>query len=565
MDFPWSGIFDKVSHSTLRVSGRSGSEELSGSMDSMSSSKIIDIRQKKQPMKKISLFIIFIVVASVAVTGFWVYQRYIKSGTTGQLTFTVTRGDLAELVRARGEVVSQKEYNMEFPYAGTVEQVYVQEGEQVGRGDPLAKLDTRDLELELGRLTAIRAQNQANLEKLEVGETTETIRVSESKVAGDRVAVENAKKGLIDALNDAYTKADDGVRNKVDPIFTNPRSAPQLNFSASDQQVEVDLIALRSRLETQFAIWQVSLAAVSVSGDLTAYDAAAQENLSIARSICDKATLALNNLVSSGNLTQTTIDTWRTNVSAGRTLVSTAIANLTVAREALKTAQASLDYDEQALSLTRAGTRAEDIAAARAKVEETENQIAATRDKIAKSTLRAPAAARVMKVHLERKEIANIGTAALTLSISAQKVQADISELDIGKIREDDGNVVALSFDAFPGEEYIGRVASIEPQVVVKDSDKYFRLNVFFDVATSSTNIIRTGMSTDLIITTAAKQGVLKVPEIAVYKRNKQRFVKLLENGVPTEAEVNVGISDGESVEIIGGLLEGQTIVVAEG
>jgi multidrug efflux pump subunit AcrA (membrane-fusion protein) len=515
-------------------------------------------------MKRVTLYLIIIVAVSAVVTGFWVYERYVKSDTTNQITFTVTRGDLTELVRARGEVVSQKEYNMEFPNAGTVEQVYVTEGEEVNRGDPLMKLDTRDLEIELTRLTAVRAQNEASLQKLEAGETPEDLSVSESKVTGDRAAVEDAEKALMDSLNDAYARADDAIRNKVDPIFINPRTNTQLAFTTTDAQAEIDLESLRSRLESQFAAWQASLAAMSTSSDLSAYEAAAQVNLSLARTVCDKATLALNNVVAGGNLTQTTIDTWRANISAGRTSLGTAITNLTAAREALRTAQATLDYDERALVSKQAGSRAEDIASARAKVEETANQIAAVEDKIAKATLRAPAAARVMKVYLERKEVSNAGTTALTLSISDQKVQADISELDIGKIREDDGNPVTIEFDAFPDEFYVGRVASVEPQVVVKDGDKYFRLNVFFDRATSSEHIIRTGMSADLVITTAEKQGVLKIPELAVYKRGKQRFVKVLENGVPTEVEVETGISDGESVEIVEGLTEGQTVVVTE-
>lgn len=516
-------------------------------------------------MKKVSLYLALLVAVSVAVTAFWVYQRYVRSDAAARLTFTVERGDIEEAVQARGEVVSQKEFTMEFPFAGTVEQVYVKEGEKVSRGDPLAKLDTKDQELEFKRLEAIRAQNEANLRKLEAGETPQDISVSESKVEGARTAAENAQKTFAEVITDSFTKADDAIRNKIDPLFINPGTSPQLVFTASNPQVEVDLESLRLSMESKFASWQSSLATLTVASDLTPYNAEAQANLSLVRAIHDKATLALNNLTAVGTLSQTTIDAWRAGVSAGRTTVSAAVTNLTAAREAFRAAQTNLEYEERALASKRAGTRVEDLAAARAKVEETENQIAAAEEKIAKATLRAPAAARVMNISLERREMSNPGTTAMTLSISEQKVQADISELDIGKIKEGDGNAATIEFDAFPDEPYTGRVVSVEPQAVVKDGDKYFRLNVFFDRATSSEHIIRTGMSADLVIKTSFRQGVLKVPELAVYKRNKQRFVKVLENGVPTEVEVKVGISNGESVEIISGLSEGQIVVVSEG
>ena len=74
---------------------------------------------------------------------------------------------------------------------------------------------------------------------------------------------------------------------------------------------------------------------------------------------------------------------------------------------------------------------------------------------------------------------------------------------------------------------------------------------------------IRSGMSADLEILISSKDSALKIPELVVYKRNDKEFVIVFEEGRNKEAEVETGISDGESIEIIKGLVEGQTVVVS--
>jgi len=85
-------------------------------------------------MRKISYYVIAVVVAGVAVTSFYVYQRYFKTVEQSFLYFTVDRGDIQEAIKVRSEVVAQKEFELEFPVSGTVEAVYVRDGETESSG-----------------------------------------------------------------------------------------------------------------------------------------------------------------------------------------------------------------------------------------------------------------------------------------------------------------------------------------------------------------------------------------------------------------------------------------------
>lgn len=516
-------------------------------------------------MRKISLYLAVVVILGTMLTGYWVYSRYFSKTTIDELTLKAEKGDIQSIVSARGEVISQKEFNLEFPYSGIVEKIYVQDGDKVQTGDPLIKLETQELDLDLARLRAVLQQAEANLRKLQAGATLEDENVSRANVASARAALESAKASLVATITDAYTRSDDAVRNKVDPLFNNPRSAPQLSFTIGDQQLKTDIEALRLALEAKLNTWSDSLKSVDASQDLTTLTQNANANLTLVRALCDKATILLNMLTANAQLAQTTIDAWRVNVSAGRLAVGLAVTALSAAEEKVSGAQSALSIAQNQLSLKQAGTREEEIAAAKAQVDEVNSEIAATQDKIAKATLSAPASAIVTKVNLEQKEVFMPGSSAISLSVDALKLQSDISELDIGKLRMNGGLDVNITFDAFPDYAYQGKLLSIDAKEIIKEGDTFYRANIFFDpaIAQKDGNIVRTGMSADLKIIGEVRKNAIKISGIAVYKKGDKSYVRVVDNQTLTETEVKTGISDGESIEIIQGLKEGQFVRVS--
>lgn len=474
--------------------------------------------------------------------------------------FKVEQGSIQEVVRARGEAVAQKDFDLEFPFSGIVEKVAAQEGQRVNQGDLLMKLETTDFKLEIKQLEAIRAQRQANLNKLIAGATPEDINVYKTKVKNAEISLTDAKTNFVDKLQDAYTKSDDAVRNRIDQFLSSPRSSnPQLNFNA-EAQLESEIENGRVNIETILVFWEASLTKLSVNSDLAFYFDAAKRNLTQVKYLLDKSALAVNGAIPSVTLTQTTIDSWKSDVSTGRTNVNTATVNLTAAEEKLKTAESNLALAQNELALKEAKTRNEDIEIAEAQIKETQSQIAVLEEKIKKSALYSPTLARVTKIWLETREVFRPGQAAVSLAASGHKIQADVSELEIGKISENNGNEALIRFDAFPGQDLKGKVVFIEPREIIKEGDKYYRVNVFVEPHNLE---VRFGMTADLIIYISFKENVLKIPELAVYKEDDKKFVKILDGNIQRAIEIETGISDGESIEIISGLQAGQTIMVS--
>lgn len=515
---------------------------------------------------KISYYVVAVVVAGVAVTSLFIYQRYIKTAPQPFLYFTADRGDIQESIKVRSEVVAQKEYNLEFPLSGTVQAVYVKDGQTVASGQPLMKLDTKDLVIQASQLSAVVAQRKADLAKLVAGATAQDISVSESKLASATAALKEAQASLVDKVRDSYTKCDDAIRTKTDELFTNPRSTNPVLAVYAGGTVTNDLNAARATIETMLNDWNIGLADIATAPGLPLYVGAAERNTALVSTFLNTLSPVVANLSPTPTLSQATIDAYKTDVSAARAEVNTAIANLSAAKEKYTLADANVTLSEQELALTKAPARSEDIRIAQARVSEAQGQLAAVEEQIAKTTLTAPVAGKVSKVHYEIGEIFRPGAPALSMETSGYKIQADVSELDIAQVTE--GGDVRIALDAFPKQEFTGTVASVDAQAIIKTEDKYYRVNIIFDAGGAA---IRPGMSADATILSSIRKGVLRVPELAVYTDDTGKYVKALLPGITKatsdasfqKTPVETGISDGNFVEIASGISEGQTVVVS--
>jgi RND family efflux transporter MFP subunit len=312
-------------------------------------------------------------------------------------------------------------------------------------------------------------------------------------------------------------------------------------------------------IENNFIVWQGLLAGLTNENLTETAEKIGVYSAGI-RNFLDQLANAVNALSSSPSVTATTISTYRSDISSARSAVNTSITNLTAALEGVRDAESALALATSELNLKTSGTRAEDVATARAQVAEAESDLASARDKIRKATLTAPIEARVMKIDVKKGETLTAGESAIMLAASQNKIQADVSELDIVKIPEEGGAETRITFDAFPDLTFTGKVVSIEPKEIIKDGDTYYRVNFYFEAGDAP---IRSGMSSDLEVKVAEKANVLVIPDYAIYKKNGKSFVKVDADGKEEEVAISTGISNGELTEVIDGLLEGQKVIVS--
>jgi HlyD family secretion protein len=157
---------------------------------------------------------IAIIAATVVILILIVYGISKNSGSKYQFV-TVARGTITEEVDVTGNTTPVQSLDLAFQSGGTIAAVYKYAGDTVGAGQPVARLDTSNLQAQLAQAQASVDAAQATLEKLQAGATPQDVQVSQSALAATQQTLANTYTGIPDALTTAFAKANDAIRNQI--------------------------------------------------------------------------------------------------------------------------------------------------------------------------------------------------------------------------------------------------------------------------------------------------------------------------------------------------------------
>ncbi len=162
--------------------------------------------------------------------------------------------------------------------------------------------------------------------------------------------------------------------------------------------------------------------------------------------------------------------------------------------------------------------------------------------------------------------------------LTQMQVNADVSESDIGQVREE--QVARFSVDAYPDRVFEGRVRQ------VRNSPMSIQNVVTYDVVIDIDNgdlSLRPGMTATVTLITDTKMDVLKVPLRALRFRPRQtdpleRVAKRVgdsasahksrlwtpdDEGLPSPVSIDTGVRNDEHVEVVSGeISEGDEVVM---
>lgn len=154
------------------------------------------------------------------------------------------------------------------------------------------------------------------------------------------------------------------------------------------------------------------------------------------------------------------------------------------AQSELNLAEESLEQAKQQLELDLQGGEEEDIAVAEANVAIRQAELDDVREELANTTIRAPIAGRVLTRPVEIGTAVASGTSGNTGGtvvatigdMSTLYIQARIDETDLGRVSL--GMSCRVSFDAYPGLIWPGKLKKIYPQGETADSGTRFPVDV---------------------------------------------------------------------------------------
>lgn len=477
-------------------------------------------------------------------------------------TYTVSKGDITEKVSVTGKIKPVKYVDLGFERSGRIAQIYRKDGSAVAKGDALIRLENDDMYANVLQAQATLAVEQATLDQLKKGARDESIAVSETKVRSAETSLAEAKKNLGNAVQDAFTKSDDAVRNQVDDLFSNPRSSSPLLVVNADIQLKTNVEWERFAIEKALIDWENALAEDTLSETILSVDSV-HNNLDMVQSFLNDMSLIVNDLKPISGLSSTVIDTYKAGILAARTNVHTAITNLNTSEEKLSTAQSALEVASQELVLVQAPATQEDIAAQEARVQSANSQVANTQAQLRKTVLTAPFSGVVTKQDARVGEIISTGVPIVSLvSDSAFQIELFIPEADIAKVSV--GDTAEFTLDAYTDDVMLeGEVSSIESAETVVEGVSTYKTLVSF---TDTKSIVRSGMTANVDIITETKHAVRTVPARALQFGDTGSYLRVLhDDGTVEKRNVLTGIRNTAGfVEITNGVSEGDVIIVFE-
>lgn len=136
-----------------------------------------------------------------------------------------------------------------------------------------------------------------------------------------------------------------------------------------------------------------------------------------------------------------------------------------------------------------------------------------------------------------------------TVRLVANVVEKDLKELE-------SGNSARVEVDAFPGENFMGRIARVSP--VLDPATRTAPIEI--EIPNVSFRL-KPGMYARVGITTHTKKDALVLPSAAVVDLGGRRGVFQLQNQVAVFRTVQVGSEQGTVVEITAGLKDGDEVI----
>ncbi len=133
-----------------------------------------------------------------------------------------------------------------------------------------------------------------------------------------------------------------------------------------------------------------------------------------------------------------------------------------------------------------------------------------------------------------------------------------VDEIDVGKLRE--GMTAAIHIGALPSDTLSGELYFISPKS--RDKDNAIVFDIKIRITDQAGVALRAGYSANADIVIRSKKDVPTLPERLVTFRNDSSFVK-----IPNEADslidhpIEVGLSDGLTLEVASGLAVGDSVV----
>jgi RND family efflux transporter MFP subunit len=178
---------------------------------------------------------------------------------------------------------------------------------------------------------------------------------------------------------------------------------------------------------------------------------------------------------------------------------------------------------------------------------------------LADASLTSPIDGTVLTIGLDVGEtVGGYQQVATVADTGSLRVNANVDEIDVGRVTA--GQAVTVTLDAYPGVTMPGKIDEIAPGATQSQGSTDYQATVSF--VPGKGVVPREGMAANVDITAQRKDNVLLLPNRAFETVGNRQYVTLQQNGTTSTVEVQTGLSNNSSTEVLSGLSEGQVVVL---
>ena len=153
----------------------------------------------------------------------------------------------------------------------------------------------------------------------------------------------------------------------------------------------------------------------------------------------------------------------------------------------------------------------------------------------------------------------NVANGSLLLTLESSKdivIRFSVSKYDIENIEEGQSATVKIK-----NKEYIGKVDRID-RMTSRDAGQTSNVGMEIKLDAPDDDIIL-GLEAKAVIDTVSIDNVLQIPKGAVYSDTNGEYVYVLRDKKAVKVDVEVGAYNSEMIEIVSGLNESDTVIIA--
>ena len=190
----------------------------------------------------------------------------------------------------------------------------------------------------------------------------------------------------------------------------------------------------------------------------------------------------------------------------------------------------------------------------RLQIEMQEKVLAVKENALSKMTIRAPSAGIILSISGKVGEKVNTDRLLIEMSdLTNFKIQGKVEDDYSEQLKT--GNKVYVALD---NEMLSGVVGTVNP--VIRDRKIEFDVNL----QESSHYKLRPNLSVNLEIVKVERDSVLRIPNGPAFGRGNEHQIYVLSGGTAIKTTIRTGLRTDEFVEIIGGLREGDRVVLSD-